>query len=103
MGSVKPTPRNVVAAEPTASNDSVPISGLSDLLKGAPSNVMEAAIEWCMANQVADVELLFEDPEEVDLVLGNFLDALPLNAGGIYDKRLRKRLNELRASVLSGR
>jgi hypothetical protein len=64
---------------------------------------MEAAIEWCMANQVADVELLFEDPEEVDLVLGNFLDALPLNAGGIYDKRLRKRLNELRASVLSGR
>ena len=46
--------------------------------------------------QVADIALLFEEPQEVDCLLSHFLEALPLNAGGVYDARLRKRLNDMR-------
>ena len=76
------------------------VKGLDDLLLNAPPEVKQAALEWCMMNQVVDVGILFEDPDDVDMVIGCFLDALPLNPEGVYAKNLRRRLDEMRPPAM---
>ena len=99
VGSVKPTKKEDAPPRVMGPKGSSAVVGLDELLGTAPENVLQAATEWCIVNQVVDVDILFEDPDEVDMVLASFLDALPLNAGGIYDKRLRKRLSERRSKI----
>ena len=63
---------------------------------GSPLAWTCAAVDWCAMNQVVDMNMLFEDPEDVDMLLGHFLDTLPLTAGGVYEKRLCRRLDAMR-------
>ena len=75
------------------------VKGLEALIGNAPAEVKEAALDWCCFNQVVDVNVLLEDPDEIGVVLDHFLAALPLNPGGVYEMRLRKRLDAMIAEA----
>jgi len=73
------------------------VKGLEVILRGAPDDVKGAALEWCCFNQVADIGILFEDPQDAELVINYFLDALPLNPDGMFIKTIHKRLDDMRS------
>ena len=87
----------VVSTWVSTDGDEAQVKGLDFVIGCAPDIVMQAAVDWCYANQVVDFGMLFEDPYEVDALLGQFLSALPLHNGGVYAQMLHKRLGEMRA------
>jgi len=84
-----PAPRNGVAIDARLEE----VDGLTALLQGMSHTTKEAALEWCVGNDVPTVALLVHAEEAVCEFIAH-MQVSGVKPGGVQDKTLKKRLKE---------